>query len=214
MRRAGCDAARFGERRTISGERLAGDFRIDAHSMSLAPRSSHGGVGPWRDSVTPAWCVSPAMRLFRRARPRRALRLNAGFEPKSRPRAASRPPRCRSEGQSHVGELGAITTCWLGSVRNHREALAENRGRLTERRIAILLAGMRARRTRGRARARFEAIYSDLAAPTSCRLYPLLDGVAASHAQSARRNSSTAAASTRSSPASCPRPKTGWPGSG
>jgi acyl-CoA thioesterase I len=62
-----------------------------------------------------------------------------------------------------------------------RTALAEIVRRLTERRIAVLLAGMRAAPNLGPDYGRdFEAIYSDLAASNGLLLYPFfLDGVAA-----------------------------------
>jgi acyl-CoA thioesterase I len=62
-----------------------------------------------------------------------------------------------------------------------RTALAEIVRRLTERRIAVLLAGMRAAPNLGPDYGRdFEAIYSELAARNGLLLYPFfLDGVAA-----------------------------------
>jgi acyl-CoA thioesterase I len=62
-----------------------------------------------------------------------------------------------------------------------RQALAEIVRRLTERRIAVLLAGMRAAPNLGPDYGRdFEAIYSELAARNGLLLYPFfLDGVAA-----------------------------------
>ena len=65
-----------------------------------------------------------------------------------------------------------------------RKALEEIVRRLGERRIAVLLAGMRAAPNMGADYGReFEAIYADLAAANDLLLYPFfLDGVAAAAA--------------------------------
>jgi acyl-CoA thioesterase I len=78
-------------------------------------------------------------------------------------------------------ELGANDMLSGGDPKVTRKALAEIVRRLGERRIAILLAGMRAAPNLGERYGReFEAIYSDLAAANDLLLYPFfLDGVAA-----------------------------------
>jgi acyl-CoA thioesterase-1 len=78
-------------------------------------------------------------------------------------------------------ELGANDMLMGVDPRITRKALAEIVRRLTERRIAILLAGMRAAPNLGeRYGHEFEAIYSELAAANDLLLYPFfLDGVAA-----------------------------------
>jgi acyl-CoA thioesterase I len=78
-------------------------------------------------------------------------------------------------------ELGANDMLTGVDPKITRKALAEIVRRLTERRIAILLAGMRAAPNLGEGYGReFEAIYSDLAAANDLLLYPFfLDGVAA-----------------------------------
>jgi acyl-CoA thioesterase-1 len=78
-------------------------------------------------------------------------------------------------------ELGANDMLSGGDPKVTRKALAEIVRRLGARRIAILLAGMRAAPNLGERYGReFEAIYSDLAAANDLLLYPFfLDGVAA-----------------------------------
>jgi len=78
-------------------------------------------------------------------------------------------------------ELGANDMLTGVDPKVTRKALAEIVRRLSERRIAILLAGMRAAPNLGERYGReFEAIYSDLAAANDLLLYPFfLDGVAA-----------------------------------
>jgi len=78
-------------------------------------------------------------------------------------------------------ELGANDMLTGVDPKVTRKALAEIVRRLSERRIAILLAGMRAAPNLGERYGReFEAIYSDLATANDLLLYPFfLDGVAA-----------------------------------
>jgi acyl-CoA thioesterase-1 len=78
-------------------------------------------------------------------------------------------------------ELGANDMLAGVDPKVTRKALAEIVRRLSERRIAILLAGMRAAPNLGERYGReFETIYSDLAAANGLLLYPFfLDGVAA-----------------------------------
>jgi acyl-CoA thioesterase I len=78
-------------------------------------------------------------------------------------------------------ELGANDMLTGVDPKVTRKALGEIVRRLGERRIAILLAGMRSAPNLGERYGReFEAIYSDLAAANDLLLYPFfLDGVAA-----------------------------------
>jgi acyl-CoA thioesterase-1 len=78
-------------------------------------------------------------------------------------------------------ELGANDMLSGGDPKVTRQALSEIVRRLTDRRITILLAGMRAAPNLGERYVReFEAIYTDLAAANDLLLYPFfLDGVAA-----------------------------------
>jgi acyl-CoA thioesterase-1 len=79
-----------------------------------------------------------------------------------------------------IVELGANDMLMGLDPKVTRRALSEIVRRLTERRIAVLLAGMRAAPNLGPDFGReFEAIYSDLAAANGLLLYPFfLDGVA------------------------------------
>ena len=78
-------------------------------------------------------------------------------------------------------ELGANDMLTGVDPRITRKALSEIVRRLTERHVAILLAGMRAAPNLGERYGReFDAIYADLAAANGLLLYPFfLDGVAA-----------------------------------
>ena len=78
-------------------------------------------------------------------------------------------------------ELGANDMLTGVDPKITRKALGEIVRRLTERRVAVLLAGMRAAPNLGERYGReFEAIYGDLAAANGLLLYPFfLDGVAA-----------------------------------
>lgn len=80
-----------------------------------------------------------------------------------------------------IVELGANDMLRGIDPKVTRTALEEIVRRLTERRIAVLLAGMRAAPNLGPDYGRaFETIYSDLAAKNGLMLYPFfLDGVAA-----------------------------------
>jgi acyl-CoA thioesterase-1 len=80
-----------------------------------------------------------------------------------------------------IVELGANDMLNGVDPKITRKALSEIVRRLTERRVAILLAGMRAAPNLGeRYGHEFEAIYADLAAANGLLLYPFfLDGVAA-----------------------------------
>ena len=112
-----------------------------------------------------------------------------------------------------IVELGANDMLRGVDPKVTRKALEEIVRRLTERRIAVLLAGMRAAPNLGADYGRdFEAIYSDLAAKYDLLLYPFfLDGVAAdSSSISAMACIRPPPASTASWPASCPRPRSWW----
>jgi len=78
-------------------------------------------------------------------------------------------------------ELGANDMLTGVDPRITRKALSEIVRRLTERHVAVLLAGMRAAPNLGERYGReFDAIYADLAAANGLLLYPFfLDGVAA-----------------------------------
>jgi acyl-CoA thioesterase I len=80
-----------------------------------------------------------------------------------------------------IVELGANDMLNGVDPKITRKALSEIVRRLTERRVAILLAGMRAAPNLGqRYGHEFEAIYADLATANGLLLYPFfLDGVAA-----------------------------------
>ncbi len=80
-----------------------------------------------------------------------------------------------------IVELGANDMLRGVDPKLTRKAIEEIVRRLTERRIAVLLAGMRAAPNLGDDYGRdFEAIYSDLAAKYDALLYPFfLDGIAA-----------------------------------
>jgi acyl-CoA thioesterase-1 len=77
-------------------------------------------------------------------------------------------------------ELGANDMLTGVDPRITRKALSEIVRRLTERHVAVLLAGMRAAPNLGERYGReFDAIYADLAAANGLLLYPFfLDGVA------------------------------------
>jgi acyl-CoA thioesterase-1 len=83
--------------------------------------------------------------------------------------------------QAVIVELGANDMLRGLDPKLTRKALSEIMGRLAQRRIAVLLAGMRAAPNLGPDYGReFEAIYRDLAAEHGALLYPFfLDGIAA-----------------------------------
>ena len=99
-------------------------------------------------------------------------------------RQRARPARLGGAGQAPTASSSrsAPTTCCAGSIPAlTRKALDEILRRLGERKIPVLLAGMRAAPNFGADFGkRFEAIYPELAASYGVLLYPfLLDGVAA-----------------------------------
>ena len=114
-----------------------------------------------------------------------------------------------------IVELGANDMLRGVDTKVTRRALDEIVRRLTERRIAVLLAGMRAAPNLGADYGRaFEAIYADVAAKYDTVFYPFfLEGVAAQSTLNQRDGlHPTPPASSASSPAFCPRPKNWWRG--